>query len=106
MESRINQLPYALTFWGTLLGIIFTVAHKRNTAGIIFSIIGYGGLGIAYSEISQHYRKRYSDMRAFIDLSKDIINKHPPKQSKKWVEAAIIHLPQALLGSYLLLKSK
>ena len=105
MESRIKQLPFALTFWGTLLGLSLLSLHKYTTAGLVLSSIGYGGLGIAYSEISQHYRKQYSDIRAFIDLSKDIINKHPPKQTTKWVEAAIIHLPQALLGSYLLLKS-
>ena len=82
----------------TLIGTILSLVGNR--AGYVtLVVVGYGGLGITYSQVSQRYRGGYSDLRAFWDLLED-----PPsaKTLKLWTTEVLLHLPQAVAGTILL----
>ncbi len=89
---------WAATFWMTLIGTILSITNNR--AGYVtLVVVGYGGLGITYSQVSQRYRGGYSDLRAFWDMLR---NPPPRKTLKLWTIEVLMHLPQAMAGTYLL----
>lgn len=102
-KRRLIHLLYTATFWGSLFGLLAFLCRQRRLGATILAIVGWGGLGIVYSDISQTYRKGYSDIRAFNDLAHDLLHRNPPPKTKQWLEAAALHVVQAIAGTCILL---
>jgi len=83
----MTPVSATLTFWGTALGAALVLSrHTRKLGAVVLCTVGFGGLGVAWE------RACGCDARRF----------HVTETTSVVRVGVISHLPQAILGTYLL----